>query len=139
VRVDKGLKSFGGFILGQPHAVALTVPEYPRLLSFVGEGALLSLRGERRVTVVTRNMPAMRLEVGRVVPEQLHHLVQFNEGSYGQPGAVDHRRGQPGRAHGKAHHAAQRVTRPRPTTRALISASSSPAASTACSCCRCAR
>ncbi len=85
VRVDKGLKSFGGFILGQPHAVALTVPEYPRLLSFVGEGALLSLRGERRVTVVARNMPKIRLEVGRVVPEQLHHLVQFNEGSYGHP------------------------------------------------------
>ena len=85
VRVDKGLKSFGGFILGKPHAVALTVPEYPRLLSFVGEGALLSLRGERRVTVVARNMPKIRLEVGRVVPEQLHHLVQFNEGSYGRP------------------------------------------------------
>ena len=85
VRLDKGLKSFGGFILGQPHAVALTVPEYPRLLSFVGEGALLSLRGERRVSVVARNMPKIRLEVGRVVPEQLHHLVQFNEGSYGHP------------------------------------------------------
>lgn len=85
VRVDKGLKSFGGFILGKPHAQVFQVPEYPRLLSFVGDGALLSLRGERRVTAVTRNMPALRLEIGRVLPEQLHHMVQFNEGSYEKP------------------------------------------------------
>lgn len=85
VRVDKGLKSFGGFLLGQPHKTLFQVPEYPRLLSFVGEGALLSLKGERRVTVVTRNLPALRLEVGRVGPEQLHHFVQNNSGSYGKP------------------------------------------------------
>lgn len=85
VRVDKGLKSFGGFILGKPAASVLTVPEFPRLLSFVGEGALLSLRGERRVTLVARNTPRARLEIGRVLPEQLHHLVQFNEGSYANP------------------------------------------------------
>ena len=85
VRVSKGLKSFGGFILGAPHASLFQVPEYPRLLKFVGQGSLLSLRGERRVTVVSRNLPAMRLEVGRVMPQQLHHLVQFNEGDFSSP------------------------------------------------------
>jgi alpha-2-macroglobulin len=85
VRVKDGLKSFGGFILGKPHAQLISVPQFPRLLKFVGEGSLLSLRGERRVTAVTRNLPALRLEVGRVLPEQLHHLVQFNEGDYQQP------------------------------------------------------
>ena len=85
VRIDKGLKSFGGFILGKPYKRLFTVPQYPRLLKFVGEGSLLSLKGERRVTAVTRNLPALRLELGRVLPEQLHHLVQFNQGSFGNP------------------------------------------------------
>lgn len=85
LRVEPGLKSFGGFIFGKPFAQLFKVPQYPRLLKFVGEGSLLSLRGERRVTAVTRNLPALRLEVGRVLPEQLHHLVQFNEGNYQQP------------------------------------------------------
>ncbi len=85
VRVDKGLKSFGGFILGAPHSTLFRVPEYPRLGKFVGEGSLLSLRGERRVTVVSRNIPAVRLEVGRVMPSALHHLVQFNEGDFSSP------------------------------------------------------
>ena len=89
VRVDKGLKSFGGFILGKPYTSVFAVPEYPRLLKFVGQGSLLSLRGERRVTVVSRNLPAMRLEIGRVLPTQLHHLVQFNQGDFSSPQVWD--------------------------------------------------
>jgi len=85
VRVDKGLKAFGGFILGAPHASVARVPEYPQLLRFVGEGALLSLHGERRVSVVARNLRGARLEIGRVLPGQLHHLVFGNQGSYAQP------------------------------------------------------
>lgn len=85
VRVNKGLKAFGGFILGANHTAVQTVPEYPKLLRFVGEGALLSLRGERRVSVVSRNVPAARLEIARVLPEQIQHLVFNNSGSYAKP------------------------------------------------------
>lgn len=85
VRVGKGLKAFGGFILGKPHAAVARVPEYPRLLRFVGEGALLSLRGERRVSIVSRNVRDARLEIGRVLPGQLHHLAFANDGGYAQP------------------------------------------------------
>jgi len=61
------------------------VPQYPQLLRFVGEGALLSLHGERRVSIVSRNIASARLEVARILPEQLQHLVFNNEGSYAQP------------------------------------------------------
>ena len=85
VRVAKGIKSFGGFILGQNKVEVARVPEYPRLLRFVGEGALLSLRGERRVSVAARNVSGLRLEVARVLPGALHQLVQNNDGDYAQP------------------------------------------------------
>lgn len=85
VRVKKGLKSFGGFILGQGKVEVLRVPPYPELLRFVGEGALLSLRGERRVSVAARNVPGLRLEVARVLPGALHQLVQNNSGDYAKP------------------------------------------------------
>ncbi len=85
VRVAKGIKSFGGFILGQNKVEVLRVPPYPELLRFVGEGALLSLRGERRVSVAARNVPGLRLEVARVLPGALHQLVQNNSGDYAQP------------------------------------------------------
>lgn len=85
VRINKGLKSFGGFMLGKPRLAVRTVPDYPKLLRFVGDGALLSLRGERRVSVVSRNIAHARLEIARVLPEQIQHLVFNNDGDYAQP------------------------------------------------------
>jgi uncharacterized protein YfaS (alpha-2-macroglobulin family) len=85
VRVDKGMTSFGGYVMPKPYAEMLPVPEYPRLLRFMSDGALLSLSGDHRVSVVSRNMPGMRVEVGRVLPEQLQHLVSLSSGTYAKP------------------------------------------------------
>lgn len=85
VRIDKGLKSFGGYVLGQPVAQVVTVPDYPKLLHFLADGSLLSLNGSKRISVVSRNMPGMRLEIGRVLPDQLQHLVSLNQGDYSHP------------------------------------------------------
>ena len=85
VRLDKGLKSFGGYVMGQPVARVITVPEYPQLLRFVGAGSLLSMSGSKRISVVSRNLPGMRLVIGRVLPDQLQHLVSLNQGNYSHP------------------------------------------------------
>lgn len=85
VRVDKGMTSFGGYVMASPRVEVLQVPDYPRLLRFMADGALLSLSGDHRISVVSRNMPGMRVEVGRVLPDQLQHLVSLNSGSYAKP------------------------------------------------------
>ena len=85
VRVSGGLKSFGGYILGANKTEIFTVPDYPKLLRFMADGSLLSLRGDKRISVVSRNMPGMKLEIGRVLPDQLQHLVSFNNGTYAHP------------------------------------------------------
>lgn len=85
VRVDKGLKSFGGYVMGKPRAYVVTVPDYPQLLDFVGSGSLLSMSGSKRVSVVSRNLPGFKLVVGRVLPDQLQHLVSLNVGNFSHP------------------------------------------------------
>jgi hypothetical protein len=85
VRFAPGLKSFGGYILAHASAQAFTVPDYPKLLRFVADGALLSLSGDRRLSVVARNQPGMKLVVSRVLPDQIQHLVAFNDGSFAHP------------------------------------------------------
>jgi uncharacterized protein YfaS (alpha-2-macroglobulin family) len=85
IRFANGLKSFGGYILGKPNAQTFTVPDYPKLLRFMADGSLLSFSGDRHVSVVSRNVPGMKLEIGRVLPDQLQHLVSFNEGTYAKP------------------------------------------------------
>ena len=52
VRVEKNLHSFGGYVMGKPYATLVQVPQYPRMLKFMADGALLSLNGEKRVSVV---------------------------------------------------------------------------------------
>ena len=85
VRIAAGLKSFGGYVLGKNDARVLTVPDYPKLLHFMADGSLLSLSGDKRISVVARNEPGMKLEIGRVLPDQLQHLVSFNNGSFSHP------------------------------------------------------
>jgi uncharacterized protein YfaS (alpha-2-macroglobulin family) len=85
VRIDQGLKSFGGYVMGKPFAGVFAVPDYPQLLSFVGSGSLLSMSGSRRISVVSRNLPGFKLVVGRVLPDQLQHLASLNVGSFGHP------------------------------------------------------
>ncbi len=85
VKVDKGLHSFGGYVLGKPRIDVVQVPEYPKMLRFMADGALLSLTGEKRVAVVARNVPDVQMEIARVLPDQLQHLVTFNQGTYARP------------------------------------------------------
>ncbi len=85
VRIGQGLRSFGGYILGKPATQVFTVPDYPKLLRFVADGSLLSLSGSKRISVVSRNLPGMQLQIGRVLPDQLQHLVSLNEGNYAHP------------------------------------------------------
>ncbi len=85
VRAAPPLKSFGGYMLGHPNLQTFTVPDYPKLLKFMADGSLLSLSGDRHVSVVSRNVTGMKLEIGRVLPDQLQHLVSFNDGTYTQP------------------------------------------------------
>ncbi len=85
VRVEKNLRSFGGYVLGKSSPTVVQVPQYPRMLKFMADGALLSLNGEKRVSVVARNVPGMELEIGRVLPNQLQHVVGFNHGTYAKP------------------------------------------------------
>ncbi|MEP7042064.1 MAG: alpha-2-macroglobulin [Dokdonella sp.] len=86
VRIAKGLESFGGYRLAGAWQNIVRVPDYPKMLRFMADGALLSLGGDKRVAVVARNVPGMKLEIGRVLPEQIQHLVSFNRaGTFAKP------------------------------------------------------
>jgi len=85
VRVDAGLKSFGGYVLGEAQERILQVPEFPRELSILSKGALLSLSGEKTLSLFGRNVPALRIEVGRLLPRQLQHLITQTSGNFETP------------------------------------------------------
>jgi uncharacterized protein YfaS (alpha-2-macroglobulin family) len=85
IKVDAGLKSFGGYVLGESVERIIQVPEFPRELSILHEGSLLSMSGEKTVTLFARNLPGIRVEIGRLLPRQLQHLVSQTSGRFATP------------------------------------------------------
>jgi hypothetical protein len=85
VLVDKGMKSFGGYLMADAAGRVLTVPEFPKEVHISGQGALLALSGPKKLVYVTRDVPAVRVQVGRLLPDQLQHLVTQSGGRFSQP------------------------------------------------------
>ena len=85
VRVERGVRSFGGYVLEHDAERALRVPDFPRELKLTPQGSLLTLSGARTLTVMARNIPAARVEVGRLLPRQVQHLVSQTSGSFSRP------------------------------------------------------
>ncbi len=87
VQVKKGLRAFGGYLLGDPYIATTAVPAYPQQLRILHSGSLLSLGGEKRVSVFARDVPGIEIELSRVLPDQLQNVVSMSNGqSFGHPG-----------------------------------------------------
>ena len=85
VKVDKGMKSFGGYLMEKERDGILRVQRYPRQLRVASQGALLALSGEKKLAVLVRDVEGIRYEIGRLLPQQLQHLVTMSEGGFAKP------------------------------------------------------
>jgi len=118
VQVDKGLKSFGGYVLGDKVVKVVQVPRFPAELKILSKGALLPLSGEKKVALLVRDLPGVKVELGRVLPTQLQHLISQADGDFsnptfygrfGQDNLAEHFERKiplPNVKHGKAHYEA---------------------------------
>lgn len=85
VQIDKGLKSFGGYQLGKVSQHILQVPPFPAEVKILSQGSLLALSGERKVAVLARDLPGLKMEIGRILPGQLQHLISQSSGTFSSP------------------------------------------------------
>src|SRR5207302_466922 len=85
ILLNKGVTSFGGYVLGKPFDTIARVPEFPKELKILGHGSLLSLSGEKKISVYARDVEAIHFEVRRILPGQIQHLVTQTGGDLRQP------------------------------------------------------
>ncbi|MBW6477457.1 MAG: alpha-2-macroglobulin, partial [Chromatiales bacterium] len=85
LRLPTGLVSAHDFVLREGWDQLLHSPEYPREVTIAGEGSVLSLSGERRLGLLSRNLEALQVSVARVLPGQLNHLVTQSHGDISNP------------------------------------------------------
>lgn len=72
--VKDGVQGTGGYLSGKPYIATIPVQPYPQALKFLGNGALLSLSGDRKAGFLVRDVDRVEVEVGRVLPNQLQHV-----------------------------------------------------------------
>jgi len=82
IEVNNSLTSFGGYKMPEKQYRVVAVPDYPSSLSFMSQGSLLSMSGEKQISVAARNVPGMKLDIKRVIPSQLQHIVSFKSSQY---------------------------------------------------------
>jgi hypothetical protein len=85
LRIKKGTQSAGGYVLASEFSTVVAVPPFPQEVSVLHDGALLSLAGERKISVMARDLQALRFEIGRVLPSQINHLVSQTSGHFAHP------------------------------------------------------
>ena len=85
VQIKEGVSSFGGYRLAKDFVRVVEVPPYPSDLKIMSQGALLALSGEKKIGLMSRDLPGLKIEIGRVLPSQIQHLVSQSYGSYATP------------------------------------------------------
>jgi len=85
VRLKKGIQAFGGYLLAKDFDVISPIPDFPRELGIMHSGSILSLSGEKKLSVYARGVETIRFEVGRVVQDQINHLVSQTRGDFTSP------------------------------------------------------
>ena len=80
IELAKNTKSSGDYVLAEAFKGAVTVPDYPKEVRVMHNGSILSLQGERKLSIVARGMKALKYEIGRVIPSDLNHLVSLSGG-----------------------------------------------------------
>jgi alpha-2-macroglobulin len=85
VRVDKGLKARSGYELAENHANLVVPAELPQEIEIQGDGGLLALGGERKLSIRSRGVAVIKFEIDRVLSTQINHLVSQTEGEFQAP------------------------------------------------------
>lgn len=85
VRVDANIEAIGGYLAKEAAIGLLHTGEYPKMLRLMGDGAVLGLAGERRVGFTAQGLPGVRIEIARLLPGQLHQLIDQNYNTFAQP------------------------------------------------------
>lgn len=85
LKLDKGLKGFGNFVLTRDYVTIIRVPDFPKEISFLHKGSLLSLAGEQKLSVAIRGLPAVKFQFARVLPDDVNQLITQTNGTFDQP------------------------------------------------------
>ena len=85
VRVPRGVRASGDYPLAEDYNAIVSVPQLPREVQIEGQGGLLALNGDRKLSIRSRALTGIEFEVARVATTQINHLVSQTQGRFQDP------------------------------------------------------
>jgi uncharacterized protein YfaS (alpha-2-macroglobulin family) len=89
VKINKGLKSFGDYVLAGDFESVMRVPDFPKELLIMHQGSILSLRGDKKIPVLSRNVAHAQFLARRLRPNDLQHLLTQSDGEFQNPSFIN--------------------------------------------------
>ncbi len=85
VKVAGNLDFTGGYKAKKGFEEVIPLEDIPREVRIMYEGSILSMAGERTVSLYANDMEHVVFEVGRIIPDQVNHFVTQTDGDYSSP------------------------------------------------------
>lgn len=85
IQIAKGLKSFGDYVLSDNYQDVARIPAFAKEVLVMHHGSILSLRGEKKIPVLSRNIEGIQFMVRRLRPHDLHHFITQSSGRFQNP------------------------------------------------------
>lgn len=85
LKLDKGIHSFGNFILANDYVTVMKMPDYPKEINFLHKGALLALNDEKKLSVLVRGISDIKFKIARILPDDINQLITQTEGNFNNP------------------------------------------------------
>lgn len=86
VNITGGINFFGGYKLRfdnetNTYEETLRVPSYPKELSIMSEGTILSLSGSKKMALYSRGVNKVYYRLSRIMPKDVNHLISQSNGN----------------------------------------------------------
>ena len=81
VKLKEGTRFYGDYFLSDASEAIFQVKEYPREIRILSDGSLLSMSGDKRLSVMSRGVSGIRYRIGRIRPDDVNHLVTQSNGN----------------------------------------------------------
>ncbi len=80
VQLNNGARFYGDYFLNESWGTVFRVKAFPKEVSILSEGTVLSLSGDKKLAMLTRGIRDLQFNVGRVRPDDINHLVSQSNG-----------------------------------------------------------
>lgn len=81
VKINAGLQTDNGYKISKTQERVFMVPKYPKEIKVIGQGSVLNLKGDKKLSYFSRGVKKVKISVKRLLPGQINHLVTQTGGN----------------------------------------------------------